>query len=58
SSICAVGSPRVCQSLSPLRLEDPLPLPPASDSRTPSRPINPLPPLRRGLAVHWLLDLA
>ncbi|KAL0191304.1 hypothetical protein M9458_014002, partial [Cirrhinus mrigala] len=40
SSICAVGLPLVCQSPSALRLEDPLSLPPALESRTLSWPID------------------
>ncbi|KAI2648364.1 Titin [Labeo rohita] len=48
SAHCAVGSPRVCQSPSASWLEDPLSLPPASESRTPLRPIDPAAP-------PWLL---
>ncbi|KAI2652932.1 Triple functional domain protein [Labeo rohita] len=44
SSICAVGLPRVCQLLLALWLEDPLSLPPASESRTPPRPFDPAAP--------------
>ncbi len=46
--ICAVGSPRVCQSPSVLWLEDPLSPLPASESRTPPRPVDPV-------ASPWLL---
>ncbi|KAL0151228.1 hypothetical protein M9458_053419, partial [Cirrhinus mrigala] len=48
SSICAVGSPLVCQSPSALQLEDPLSPPPASESRTLPRPVEPAAP-------SWLL---
>ncbi|KAL0195201.1 hypothetical protein M9458_008773, partial [Cirrhinus mrigala] len=39
--ICAVGSPRVCQSPTELWLEDPSSTPPASESWTPPRPSDP-----------------
>ncbi|KAI2665786.1 Accumulation-associated protein [Labeo rohita] len=45
-TICAVGSPRVCQSPSVSWLEDPSSLPPASESWTPPRPSDPAAPLR------------
>ncbi|KAL0154139.1 hypothetical protein M9458_050598 [Cirrhinus mrigala] len=44
--ICAVGSPRVCQSPSAPRLEDPSSPPPASESWTLPRPSDPAAPLR------------
>ncbi|KAL0158486.1 hypothetical protein M9458_046562, partial [Cirrhinus mrigala] len=47
-AICAVESPRVCQSPSVSWLEDPLFLPPASESRTPPWPVDPVAP-------PWLL---
>ncbi len=47
-TICAVGSPQVCQSPSASWLEDPLSPPPASESRTLPRPFNPAAP-------PWLL---
>ncbi|KAI2644851.1 Zinc metalloprotease ZmpB [Labeo rohita] len=40
-TICAVGSPRVCQSPSASWLEDPSSSPPASESWTPPRPSDP-----------------
>ncbi|KAI2653647.1 hypothetical protein H4Q32_013962 [Labeo rohita] len=40
-TICAVGSPGVCQSPSVSWLEDPLSLPPASESQTPPQPAPP-----------------
>ncbi|KAL0179180.1 hypothetical protein M9458_024622, partial [Cirrhinus mrigala] len=43
-SVCAVGSPRFCQSPSALWLEDPLSSPPASESRTPPLPVDPAAP--------------
>ncbi|KAL0151521.1 hypothetical protein M9458_053173 [Cirrhinus mrigala] len=45
-TICAVGSPRVCQSASALGLEDPSFPPPASESCTPPRPSDPAAPPR------------
>ncbi|KAI2659808.1 Chromatin-remodeling ATPase INO80 [Labeo rohita] len=39
-SICAVGSPRVCQSPSALRPEDPYSSPPAPESRTLPQPVS------------------
>ncbi|KAL0199709.1 hypothetical protein M9458_002896, partial [Cirrhinus mrigala] len=39
-SICAVGSPLVCQSPLALRLEDPSSPPPASESWTPPQPVD------------------
>ncbi len=47
-SICAVGSPQVCQTPPASWLEDPLSLPPASESQTPPRPVDPEAP-------PWLL---
>ncbi|KAL0176582.1 hypothetical protein M9458_028912, partial [Cirrhinus mrigala] len=47
-SICAAGSTQVCQSSSASWLEDSLSPPPASESWTPPRPVNPAAPL-------WLL---
>ncbi len=47
-TICAVGSPWVCQSPSASWLEDPLSPPPASESQTPPRPFDPSAP-------PWLL---
>ncbi|KAL0173702.1 hypothetical protein M9458_029670, partial [Cirrhinus mrigala] len=44
STICAVGSPRVCQSPSASWLEDPSSPPPASESWTPPRPFDPAAP--------------
>ncbi|KAI2650018.1 Streptococcal surface protein B [Labeo rohita] len=43
-TISALGSLRVCQSSLASWLEDPLSLPPASESHTPPRPINPAAP--------------
>ncbi|KAL0192919.1 hypothetical protein M9458_011215 [Cirrhinus mrigala] len=45
-TICAVGSPRVCQSPSASWLEDPSSSPPASESWTPPRPSDPAAPPR------------
>ncbi|KAL1278541.1 hypothetical protein QQF64_025214 [Cirrhinus molitorella] len=47
-NICVLDAPRVCQSPSASWLEDPSPLPPASESRTPPRPFDPSAP-------PWLL---
>ncbi|KAL0190776.1 hypothetical protein M9458_013474, partial [Cirrhinus mrigala] len=44
STICAVGSPRVCQSPSASWLKDPSSTPPASESWTPPRPFDPAAP--------------
>ncbi|KAL0148689.1 hypothetical protein M9458_056016 [Cirrhinus mrigala] len=46
STICAVGSPRVCQSPSASWLEDPSSPPPAFESWTPPRPFDPAAPPR------------
>ncbi|KAI2645567.1 Filamentous hemagglutinin [Labeo rohita] len=43
-TICAVGSPQVCQSPSVSGLEDPSSSPPASESWTPPRPSDPAAP--------------
>ncbi|KAL0157579.1 hypothetical protein M9458_045655, partial [Cirrhinus mrigala] len=48
-TMCAVGSPRVWQSLSASSLEEPLSLPPASESWTPPWPSDPAAPSR----LHW-----
>ncbi|KAL0152414.1 hypothetical protein M9458_052137 [Cirrhinus mrigala] len=45
-TICAVGSPRVCQSPSASGLEDPSSSPPALESWTPPRPSDPAAPPR------------
>ncbi|KAL0177314.1 hypothetical protein M9458_026208, partial [Cirrhinus mrigala] len=45
-TICAVGSPQVCQSPSVSWLEDPSSPPPASESWTPPRPFDPAAPPR------------
>ncbi|KAL0161715.1 hypothetical protein M9458_045440, partial [Cirrhinus mrigala] len=45
-TICAVGSPQVCQSPSVSWLEDPSSPPPASESWTPPRPFEPAAPPR------------
>ncbi|KAL0162624.1 hypothetical protein M9458_042020, partial [Cirrhinus mrigala] len=45
-TICAVGSPRVCQSPLVSWLEDPSALPPASESQTPPWPSDPVAPPR------------
>ncbi|KAI2645970.1 Filamentous hemagglutinin [Labeo rohita] len=45
-TICAVGSPQVCQSPSVSWLEDPSSSPPASESWTPPRPFDPAAPPR------------
>ncbi|KAL0154678.1 hypothetical protein M9458_048941, partial [Cirrhinus mrigala] len=48
-TICAVGSPRVCQSPSASWLEDPSSPPPASESRTLPWPFDPAAPPRSQL---------